>query len=121
MSTFDPELEPRNDEDQKLVEEAMRQAVNAPVQGTASHCNTVSCMRLARLIRKRKYPARIINMIHDAGYCYVKRDATLEFIEEGREVMEAEPEEWIGDQLRGVPIKVDAKYGPTWAELEEVA
>ena len=75
-------------------------------------------MRLNRYIKKYKLRARIVNLIHDAAYLYVHKNDLEETLEVGKAILEEEPVNWIGKQLRGVPILVEAKVGRNWADME---
>lgn len=109
-----------NREDSMLVAEAQRQAINMPVQGTASKCTEVAAAKLNAIYKKRRIPAKIVNLIHDAIFLYAKQSRRDEAIRIAVKVMEREPLKWIGDQLEGIPLVVDYKYGSNWAELKEV-
>lgn len=110
-----------NRDDEMLVAEALRQAINMPVQGTATKCTEVAAVRINHIFKKKRIPARIVNIIHDAIFFYAKHSARDEAIAIAKKVMESEPQKWIGDYLEGIPIIADAKYGPNWAELKDAA
>ena len=113
-------IKPRSKEESILQEEAFKQVVNAPIQGTASDMTLVSAIRLDRLLRKRKYKARIVNLVHDSIMveCHERYvDKTIALM---KKVMLKEPTLWVGDQMHNVPIRVDFEIGPTWGDLEKL-
>jgi DNA polymerase-1 len=90
--------------------EAERQAVNAPVQGSAADLIKKAMIDLHREVRTRGLQARLILQIHDE----------LVF-----EVAEAEAEavrSLVKQRMEGalelkVPLVVEAKLGRSWAEV----
>lgn len=113
-------IRPRDRKERSLLGEALRQAVNTPIQGTAADVCLVSLIRLSAIVPTLPFKTRILLTVHDS---------ILFEVEEGREedlcrivgpVMIAEPMKWIGPQMEGVPIVVDFKMGSTrWGSLTE--
>ncbi|HUK12330.1 MAG TPA: DNA polymerase I [Thermoanaerobaculaceae bacterium] len=87
---------------------AERQAINAPVQGTAADLMKVAMIKLHGELASRRLPARLLLQVHDELILEVARDAADEVGRVAREVMES------AAALR-VPLKVDIGVGVSWA------
>lgn len=101
---------PRNDEGA-----VGRQAVNTPIQGTASDFTLSSLIRINERLKKEKLPANLILTIHDANYA----EARLDVIDEVTQIMREEMEENVPLESR-VPFEVEVKVGHRWGDLEKV-
>lgn len=96
-------------EEQGVVAEAERQAINSPVQEFGSSLGVMSIGRIDQEVDPQ-YLAPI-GFVHDAIYCLVP----LEYIEWGAKTlkyyMESNPiEEWFGRKMK-CPIKADVGFG----------
>lgn len=90
-----------------------RQAVNTPIQGTASDFTLSALVRIhARL---RDLPAFIVSTVHDSILVECHRDYILQVSEIIREEMEDNV-----PIVSRVPFKVDIKYGIKWGDLDKV-
>lgn len=92
-----------------------RQAVNTPIQGTASDFTLSSLIRINERFKKEKLPANLILTIHDANYA----EARLDVIDEVTEIMREEMEDRVPIESR-VPFEVEIKVGHRWGDLEKV-
>jgi DNA polymerase-1 len=91
--------------------QAERIAVNTPLQGTAADLIKLAMIRLDATIKEQKWSARIVLQVHD--------ELLLELPHGEREpVAEAACREMEAVAELRVPLKVDLKWGPNWAELE---
>jgi len=90
-----------------------RQAVNTPIQGTASDFTLSSLIRINE--RLRDLPAHLILTIHDANYA----ECRLDYIDEVAEIMREEMEDRVPIESR-VPFEVEIKVGHRWGDLEKV-
>ncbi len=91
--------------------QAERIAVNTPLQGTAADLIKLAMIRLDGAIKERKWTARMLLQVHD--------ELLLELPHAEREpVSEAARREMEGVAELRVPLKVELKWGPNWAELE---
>jgi DNA polymerase-1 len=102
-----PDINARNFQ---VRSEAERQAVNAPVQGSAADLIKKAMIELVAELESRALRARLILQIHDELLLEVSEeaaDATRELV---REVME-------GAMSLRVPLRVDARLGRSWAEV----
>lgn len=92
-----------------------RQAVNTPIQGTASDFTLSSLIRINERFKKEKLPAHLILTIHDANYA----ECHLDCIDEAVEIMREEMEDNVPIESR-VPFEVEIKVGHRWGDLEKV-
>jgi DNA polymerase-1 len=91
--------------------QAERIAVNTPLQGTAADLIKLAMIRLDGAIKEQKWTARMLLQVHD--------ELLLELPHAEREpVSEAARHEMEGVAELRVPLKVELKWGPNWAELE---
>jgi DNA polymerase-1 len=91
--------------------QAERIAINTPLQGTAADLIKLAMIRLDRAIKEQKLTARMLLQVHD--------ELLLELPHSEREpVSEAARREMEGVAELRVPLKVELKWGPNWAELE---
>ena len=91
--------------------QAERIAVNTPIQGTAADLIKLAMVRLDAAIKEQKWAARMLLQVHD--------ELLLELPQAEREpVSEAARREMEGVAELRVPLKVELKWGPNWAELE---
>jgi DNA polymerase-1 len=93
--------------------QAERMAINTPIQGSAADLIKLAMVRLFRTLAESKLPARIVLQVHDELLLEVQKDALGDAGEAVRQEMEGVAE------LR-VPLKVELKAGPNWAELERL-
>ncbi len=99
-----------NDKNAGIRNFAERQAVNAPLQGTAADIMKRAMNTLAPALAKKKLGARMLLQVHDELLFEVPAAECEETEALAREIMEA-----AGTGL-GVPLVVDAGWGDNWAE-----
>jgi DNA polymerase-1 len=102
-----------NNKNQAIRQFAERQAVNAPIQGSASDLIKLAMIQIYRLIKEKDLAARMILQIHDELLFDVDSAAVREFCALVKDRME-------NVLALNVPIKVDIKKGKDWLEMEEV-
>ncbi len=102
-----------NNKNQGIRQLAERQAINTPIQGSASDLIKSAMVRLHEQIKINALKARMIIQIHDELVFDVPKEEMEEFVKLARDKMENVLE-------LGVPIKVDIKKGRNWLEMEEV-
>jgi DNA polymerase-1 len=91
--------------------QAERIAINTPLQGTAADLIKLAMIRLDAAIKRQKWQARMLLQVHD--------ELLLELPHAEREgVSEAACREMEGVAELRIPLKVELKWGPNWAELE---
>ncbi|HIQ01221.1 MAG TPA: DNA polymerase I [Anaerolineales bacterium] len=93
---------------------AEREAVNAPIQGSAADIIKQAMLQLHRAFEEKGLRARMIIQVHDELVLEVPREELDAVAPLVREVMES------AYPLRA-PLKVDLKVGPNWGEMEPLA
>ncbi|MFQ5681353.1 MAG: DNA polymerase I, partial [Candidatus Omnitrophota bacterium] len=89
---------------------AERQAINAPIQGTASDMIKLAMIEIDKEIMENKWESRLIIQVHDELIFDVPRREKDAFSAKVRDVME-------GVLQLCVPVKVDIKSGESWYDL----
>jgi DNA polymerase-1 len=108
-----PELSTRSRVHYNVRQSAYRMAINAPIQGSAADILKVAMNRLWRQLKSRGLRSRMILQVHD--------ELVLEVPEE--ELGEVRPlvvETMEGAYQLDAPLKVDAKVGRNWLDMEPV-
>ena len=98
-----------NDKNPAVRNFAERQAINAPLQGTAADIMKRAMIALAPALKKAKLNARILLQVHDELLLEVplaEKEATAQLV---KTIMEA-----AGSGLE-TPLVVDARYGDNWS------
>ena len=90
---------------------AERQAINAPVQGTAADLMKLAMIRLQAALTAGALPARLLLQVHDELVLEVAAQAAPEAAALAKEVME-------GVASLRVPLKVDIASGLSWASTK---
>lgn len=90
-----------------------RIAINTVIQGSAADLIKLAMIRIHRRLRTGEFQARLLLQIHD--------ELVFEAPVEERERLQA----FVVDSMAGVgdlsvPLKVDVKCGPTWADCEKM-
>lgn len=96
---------------QQAKNRAEREAINAPIQGTAADIIKQAMLELPAAINQQGLQAQMLLQVHDELVLEVAEselDQTLKLV---RQVMEN------ADSL-AVPLKTEAKAGPNWYEME---
>lgn len=109
---FFPELQnPSLPVNQRMALE--RQAINAPIQGTAADIMKIAMLRLAEALQAQGLQARMLLQVHD--------ELVIELPAHEREI--------VADLVRSVmssayhlsvPLKADVEVGPNWYDLESI-
>jgi DNA polymerase-1 len=94
--------------------QAERIAINTPIQGTAADLIKLAMIRLDRVLKERGLGARMILQVHD--------ELLLEAPEnEWEEAAKLAKREMEGVAELKIPLKVELKSGPNWAEMSGAA
>lgn len=99
--------------------QAERMAINAPVQGTSADIIRIAMVRIHEYLTTQKLTDRVHMMlqVHDELVFEVQDDMVKRMVPELVRIMESiVPEE----ETRGVPLKVDAKAGANWTDMEKI-
>ncbi len=105
-----PELRARNP---ALRQAAERMAINTPMQGSAADIMKLAMLRLHSALQAGELDGQLMLQVHDELLLEVPRsqlEATASLVEECMS---------SAYELR-VPLKVDAKAGPNWLDMEPV-
>lgn len=102
-----------NNKNQAIRQLAQRQAVNTPLQGSASDLIKKAMIDIYHQISKDKFEAKMILQIHDELLFDLPKKEVKEFTLLVKDKME--------NVLKlDVPIRVDVKVGKNWAEMEGI-
>jgi len=94
--------------------QAERIAINTPIQGTAADLIKLAMIRLDKALRQRRLGARMILQVHDELLLEAPKD-------EWQEAAKLAKREMEGVAELKIPLKVDLKSGPNWAEMSGAA
>ena len=90
---------------------AERTAVNTVIQGSAADLIKLAMIAIHRRLRRERLRARMLLQIHDELIFEVPSDQ-VDYL------ASLVSEEMVGAQPLGVPLKVDVKVGPNWADAK---
>jgi DNA polymerase-1 len=108
-------------DDQGVVKEAERQAINSPVQSFASDMAVMALVLIDKELKRRGLKARSVGTVHDAINFECPNEELEEVVPLIKYYMENVPlEEWFGVHL-DVPIIGDVKIGRRWGGADEIA
>jgi len=94
--------------------QAERIAINTPIQGTAADLIKLAMIRLDKVLKERGLGARMILQVHD--------ELLLEAPQgEWQEAAALAKREMEGVAELKIPLKVELKSGPNWAEMSGAA
>lgn len=112
------QITPKTHEERMLKEEALRNAINTPVQGTGGLCTMVA---LAHLRRRWKGTAnKIVSYVHDSIIADIPGGNLRNAILDMKDCMSNAPMAYIGRFMRGLKLPVDIKIGRNWGEMMEL-
>lgn len=100
------------DPEDAVRKHAENEAINTPVQGTASHFMTASIPMIVDWILAESVPAKVVLTVHDSVMLEVREKHLDTVARKVREIM-------VGHNSNGVPIDVEAKYGPAWGTMRD--
>lgn len=111
-----------NSEKYGLKLEAERQAVNTPIQGTASDFGLFSQVVIREKILRGEFPRDLhqVYTVHDSIGYYIRPQYIHELVPQIVEIC-ANPQtkEYFGFELKKVKMKVSPEIGKDWADLTE--
>ena len=90
---------------------AERQAINAPIQGTAADILKIAMIRLAQKLEGKELQSRMVLQVHDEVVLEVPKAELEEAHALTHEVME-------NAYTLSVPLKVDIEVGENWLDME---
>ncbi len=92
---------------------AERTAINTVIQGSAADLIKQAMIAIHRRLRRERLPARMLLQIHDELVFEVP-------VERLHDLARLVSEEMVAAERLKVPLKVDVKAGPNWADTEPV-
>jgi DNA polymerase-1 len=91
----------------------LREAINAPIQGTAADIIKLAMLHLPRTLKDAGLGARMLLQVHD--------ELVLECPEKEVEAAAQLVKKTMSEAFKlRVPLKTDAKVGRNWAELRAI-
>lgn len=100
-----------------IQQEAMRQAINSPVQEFGSSLGVMALGRMNEEIDSEYL--KVVGFIHDAIVVYVKKEYLDWGMKTVKRYMQTNPlQEWFGTRLQ-VPIQADCGFGLNLGEIHE--
>jgi DNA polymerase-1 len=90
-----------------------REAINAPIQGTAADIMKIAMVKVHRKLREISSSARMLLQVHDELVFEVPEDEISKTAQMIREIMEN------AYQLK-IPLHSDARYGLNWDEMHAI-
>jgi len=94
-----------------------REAINMPIQGTASDIVVTGLGRLWHEVRNRGMKSQFIWEVHDSIGIDCYEDELDELKRIGKRILEAITYDW----MLGVPLVVDLAVGTHWGKLKEIS
>ena len=91
-----------------------REAINAPIQGTAADIMKIAMIHLARNFDKSKFNAKMILQVHDEMLLVCPRNElrkTAKFVQETMEKA----------YTLSIPLLTDARWGKNWGEMQSLS
>jgi DNA polymerase-1 len=102
-----------NNRNMGLRQFAERQAINAPMQGTAADIIKIAMVKISDQLSKQKLSSTMIMTVHDELVFDVPHEEVKHMVTLVRHEME-------GAMDLSVPMKASVKVGPNWLEMEKV-
>ena len=106
-----PGLKTLSDRNQRNREE--REAINAPIQGTAADIMKIAMIRMPSALVKAGLAARLILQVHDELVLECPKSELTQTARVAREVME-------GAYRLSVPLLTEARFGSNWGQMEKL-
>ena len=94
-----------------LLARAEREAINAPVQGTAADIMKLAMLHLPPALQAAGLKARLLLQVHDELVLECPREELGETVRQARQVMETA-------YSLSIPLSTDARWGTNWLELQ---
>ncbi len=90
-----------------------REAINAPIQGTAADIMKIAMIRMPNALREAGLSAKMLLQVHDELVLECPTDEIDAAVAVVRDAME-------GAYTLDIPLRTDARYGTNWGALEAV-
>jgi len=98
---------------QQIKNRQLREAINAPIQGTAADIIKVAMVNVAAVLKESKLKGKMLLQVHDE---LVLECPEGELVETARIVQE----KMVSAYQLKVPLKTDARAGMNWGKMEPV-
>jgi DNA polymerase-1 len=99
---------------QTLRKRLEREAINAPIQGTAADIMKIAMIQIPPAIAQAGLHGRMLLQVHDELVIECPRDERDETVAVARNVME-------NAFVMSIPLTTDARWGTNWDELQPIA
>ena len=96
---------------QQARNRALREAINAPIQGTAADIMKIAMLRVHEALRNSGLAAKMLLQVHDEIVLECPQDELAETAKLVQETMEAA-------YPLSIPLRADARSGPNWGDLQ---
>jgi DNA polymerase-1 len=106
-----PGLKTQSNRNIRMREE--REAINAPIQGTAADIMKVAMLRVPQTLRAAGLSAKMLLQVHDELVLECPIEELQKTASLVREVMQKA-------YSLDVPLKTEARCGPNWYEMEPI-
>jgi DNA polymerase I len=102
----------------QLRAQAERMAINAPIQGTASDLIKMAMKEVFAIVCNSGSSKEVamVMQIHDSLVFEMDKHKVQNFVPQILTIMKTQ---FSKEQTKGVPIEVNAAYGPHWGDLED--
>lgn len=106
-----PALQSRQNVQMKNREE--REAINAPIQGTAADIMKIAMLKIPPALEKKKLKAKMLLQVHDEIVLECPKDELEETAKVVKETMANAYE-------LSIPLSTEARYGRNWGEMKVI-
>lgn len=106
--------------DDKVQQEAERQAINSPVQSFASDMNTLAMVLIAEAFEKESIDGYCDGLVHDSNLMEISDEHLGRALPIIKETMENLPLKRMFNVTMDIPIVSDIKVGRYWGEGKEI-
>jgi DNA polymerase-1 len=96
----------------QLKARAEREAINAPIQGTAADIMKVAMIRLPKTLKNAGLNAQPLLQVHDELLLECPKEELDETVKVTQKVME-------GAYQLSIPLETDAAWGTNWGDLQD--
>jgi DNA polymerase-1 len=106
-----PALQGRTNPQMKAREE--REAINAPIQGTAADIMKIAMLKIPPALKKAKLSGRMLLQVHDELVLECPKDELEKTAAIVKETM-------AGAYQLDIPLSTEARYGANWGEMKTI-
>ncbi len=103
-----------NAQNQQIRNREEREAINAPIQGTAADIMKIAMLRVAEALQKAGLSSRMLLQVHDELVLECSTDELEPTVEVVRTAMESA-------FSLDIPLQTEARVGPDWGSMHPIA